>query len=267
MRLAHQALVERCDEHVWHLAWAVNLYLYQSGHRQDSIALHRWGLRAAERLGRPLYQGVSHNLLGAAYSECKRTREALHHHTAALSIFEAQENVPDQARSHLHLAVVARWDGRSEDCLAHNERAEGMYRRLGPGYEFGLAIALNNLAEQYGILGEHDRAVELCRQSLDLWIELDEPHAQANCHDTLGYSTFRRGEHDQAFEHFQRAIDMFRELGDGINQAASLTRLGDAHAALHDRDAARAAWSQALTLLQELNQPDADELRAKLRQL
>ena len=267
MRLIHQALVERRDEHVWHLSWAVNLYLYLSGHRQDSIALHRWGLRAAERLGRPLYQGVSHNLLGASYSECKRTREALHHHTAALAIFEAQGNVPEQARSHLHLAVVARWEGRSEECLAHNERAEDMYRRLGPAYEFGLAIALNNLAEQYGILGEYDKAVDLCRQSLDLWIELGELHAQANCHDTLGYSVFHRGEHDQAFEHFQRAIAMFRDLGDGINQAASLSRLGDAHATLHDQDAARAAWSEASVLLQALNESDADEIRAKLGQL
>ena len=266
MRLIHQALVDHCDEHVWHLAWAVNLYLYRSGHRQDSIALNRWALRAAERLGRPIYQAVSHNALGFAYCECKRTREALHHHTAALGIFEEQGDVPEQARSHLHLAVVARGEGRSEDCIAHNERGGDMYRRLGAGYEFGLAVALANLAWQYGILGEHDRAVELCRQSLDLWIELDEPHAQAQCHDTLGYSTFHRGQHDQAFEHFQRAIDAFRELGDGINQAVSLTRLGDAHAALGDRDAARAAWSQALALLRELNHSDADELEAKLRQ-
>jgi DNA-binding SARP family transcriptional activator len=263
MPVAHQALVEGCDEHVWHLAWILDHFLYSSGRRQDSIVLHGWALQAAERLGQPYRQAVSHNFLGGAYAERMRTRDALRHHTAALSIFEALGDVAEQARCHLHLAIVARWGGSSEDCIAHNERAEEMYRSLGD--RPGLATALNNLGEQYGSLGEHDKAVDLCQQSLELWTELGSPHAQANCHDCLGYSTFHRGEHEQAFEHFQRAIDTFRELGDGFNQATSLARLGDAHAALDDMDAARAAWSSALAILQTLNHADIGELQAKLQ--
>jgi DNA-binding SARP family transcriptional activator len=265
MPLVHQALVEGCDEHVWHLAWAVDPYFYRAGRRPDSIALHGWSLRAAERLGQPFRQAVSHNFLGGANTERKRLREALHHHTIALGIFEERGDVEEQALTNLYLAVVAHWDGRSEDCLAHNERAAEIYGRLGD--KPGQGVALNNLGEQYGSRGEYDKAADLCRQALDLWIELDEPHGQANSHDSLAYCTFHLGEHEQAIEHYRLAISGFRDLGDKLNQASSLTRLGDAHAALHDHDAARAAWSQALTILQALSHSDTAELQAKLRQL
>jgi DNA-binding SARP family transcriptional activator/tetratricopeptide (TPR) repeat protein len=264
MPMVHQALAEGCDEHAWHLAWVLDPYLYRSGRRQDSIVLHGWALQAAERLGQPLRQAVSHNFLGGAYTERKRLREALHHHTIALGIVEERGDVAEQAWTHLYLAVVAHWEGRSRDCIAHNERAADIYRRLDDHHK--LAIALNNLGEQYASLGEHDKAADLCRQALDLWIELDEPHGQANSHDSLAYSAFHLGEHDQAFEHYRRAIDTFRDLGDGCNLAASLTRLGDARADLHDHDAARTAWSEALAILQALNHPDTGDLQAKLRQ-
>jgi DNA-binding SARP family transcriptional activator/tetratricopeptide (TPR) repeat protein len=262
---AYHAQAYRHDEHSWHLAWALDTYLYRSGHYRESVLVHNWALRAAERLEQPLLQAVSHNFLGAAYVSRGRVREALHHHTAALAICQAQGYESKEANCYLNLAIVATLDDRPQDCITYNERAVDIYRRLGE--LVGQATALNNLGDQYGRIGEHRKAVNLCRQSLAIFVELDEPHSQANCHDTLAYSIFHLGEHDQAFEHYQRAVDGFRDLGDGINHAAALTRLGDAHAALHDDDAARAAWSNALTTLQALNYPATGDLQAKLQQL
>jgi DNA-binding SARP family transcriptional activator len=264
MSVAHHAQAHGDDDHSWHLAWALNTYLYRSGRHQDSILVHGWALRAADRLENPLLQSVSHNLLGAAYADRGRIGEALHHHAAALAICQELGDEMRQAGCYTNMAIVATLDGRPHDCITYNRRALDLYRRV--GQQVGQAITLNNLGQQYGRIGEHDKAMDLCRQSLDLWTELDEPHSQANCHDSLAYSAFHLGRYEQAFEHFQRAIDTFRDLGDGLNQATSLTRLGDAQAALHDGHAAHAAWSQALTVLQALNHHDVGELQAKLRQ-
>jgi hypothetical protein len=44
-----------------------------------------------------------------------------------------------------------------------------------------------------------------------------------------------------------------------------LNRLGDVRLAAADPDAARTAWQRALAILADLDHPDADDVRAKLR--
>jgi predicted negative regulator of RcsB-dependent stress response len=46
-----------------------------------------------------------------------------------------------------------------------------------------------------------------------------------------------------------------------------MVRLGDVHCDAGDTDAARAVWEQALAALTELDDPDADALRRRLRSL
>jgi predicted negative regulator of RcsB-dependent stress response len=48
-------------------------------------------------------------------------------------------------------------------------------------------------------------------------------------------------------------------------EATALACLGDALAANGDTDAAWASWQQALTILDQLDHPDADEVRTKLK--
>ncbi|MEQ4726147.1 hypothetical protein [Nonomuraea sp. B19D2] len=53
-------------------------------------------------------------------------------------------------------------------------------------------------------------------------------------------------------------------MGNRYDEADVLTRIGDSHSALGDQEAAREAWQQALSIFEELVQPDAELLRAKL---
>jgi hypothetical protein len=50
-------------------------------------------------------------------------------------------------------------------------------------------------------------------------------------------------------------------------EADTLSRVGDAERGTHNRDAASSAWMQALEILEELEHPDADTIRAKLKDL
>jgi len=56
-----------------------------------------------------------------------------------------------------------------------------------------------------------------------------------------------------------------RQLADRYNEAVTLDHLGDVHRSAPDLDAARWAWTQALRTLEELDHPDGDRVRAKLR--
>jgi predicted negative regulator of RcsB-dependent stress response len=53
-------------------------------------------------------------------------------------------------------------------------------------------------------------------------------------------------------------------MGNRYDEADVLTRIGDSYAASGSQEAAREAWQQALSILEELAQPDAELLRAKL---
>lgn len=114
-------------------------------------------------------------------------------------------------------------------------------------------------------LGDHLKALTDCRQALDLYRQLGDQRGEAVTSDSLGYAHHHLGNHAEALTCYQAAIDLFRDIGDRYNQASTLTRLGDTYDAARDYVAARSAWQHALAILSEMNHPDAEHARAKLR--
>ena len=64
---------------------------------------------------------------------------------------------------------------------------------------------------------------------------------------------------------YQQAVNLYDELGDRYNEADTLVALGDAHQAFGDSESARIAWQRALTILEQLDHPRADSVRARMR--
>jgi tetratricopeptide (TPR) repeat protein len=85
--------------------------------------------------------------------------------------------------------------------------------------------------------------------------------------DSLGYAHHQLGNHAEATACYQQAIDLHREIGSRLSLAEALGHLGDACHAAGSPAEARAAWEEALTVLAGLNHPDADQIRAKLKEL
>ena len=75
------------------------------------------------------------------------------------------------------------------------------------------------------------------------------------------------GDLPEAARCYQRSLELYRDLGDLYRQAEVLTHLGDTLHAAADVTAARETWQQALTILTDLDHPEADVVRAKLRQV
>ena len=58
---------------------------------------------------------------------------------------------------------------------------------------------------------------------------------------------------------------MCRELADRYDEAETLVNLGDVYESAGDLVQARRAWLQALRIFEEIDHPDSDKVRAKLR--
>jgi hypothetical protein len=60
-------------------------------------------------------------------------------------------------------------------------------------------------------------------------------------------------------------VDLWRELADRFNEADTLDSLGDVQHSAGDGEAANRTWARALRIFDEIDHPDGDGIRVKLR--
>jgi tetratricopeptide (TPR) repeat protein len=109
--------------------------------------------------------------------------------------------------------------------------------------------------------------VRSCAEALALHRELGDRYGEAAALDSLGYAHHHLGRHREAADCFERSLVLVRDLGDRYYEAVVLTHLGDVHHAAGQAARAGKVWRQALSILDELDHPDADQVRANLRDL
>ncbi|MER5508826.1 tetratricopeptide repeat protein [Streptomyces sp. NPDC002766] len=110
------------------------------------------------------------------------------------------------------------------------------------------ANALNAVGWYAARLGHYDTGREHCRAALTLYLHHNDVNGQAQTLDSLGYIEHHSGRHQQAIEHYRQAIDLYRDLDNTYEAADTLDRLGHPHAALGEHDQARAVWREARVL-------------------
>jgi len=265
LSVVYRAADAGLDTHAWQLAWAVTDYFDLQGRWQELSAAQSVALVAVQRRPGPAGRTAmahSHRALGRACARLGRLDESDEHFRRALTLFAELGNPAGEARSRLGLARVAELQARSREALDHALLALDLLQDTGhPEWE---ARATNVVAWSYIQVGEHKRALDYCRQALTLFRRLDDPPGEANSWDTLGYAHHHLGRHRQAVPCYQRAIAIYREIGDRYYEATTETHLADAHLAHGDQEAARSAWYRALRILDELDHPDADQIRTRL---
>jgi tetratricopeptide (TPR) repeat protein len=128
-----------------------------------------------------------------------------------------------------------------------------------------LPTALNDVGYCHALLGHYQQAIAYCQQALAANQALGERSGESDTWDSLGYIHHQLGDYPQAIRCYERSLDLCRELADRYNEAGTLDHIGDAHCHLGNLNAARLAWQQAVRILGEMDHPDSDHVRAKLR--
>jgi tetratricopeptide (TPR) repeat protein len=125
-------------------------------------------------------------------------------------------------------------------------------------------VALNALGWFHAMLGNHQEALSYAGQSLDLSREIGSEDGMAAALDSLGYAHQHLGRHAEAIQCYQQALDLHLEVSGNWGAAETLGHLGDARYAAGDVEGARADWEESLVILEDLNHPDAAQIRARL---
>jgi DNA-binding SARP family transcriptional activator/tetratricopeptide (TPR) repeat protein len=253
------------DGEVWQLAWSLTRFLWCQALWHHSVDALRSALDAARRMADPVKQAFAHRLLGCAYPWLGRYDDARAHLREALDLYRAAGDNVGAAHSHRQYSYMLERQGRYREALPHAEQALDLFGAA--GHRAGQARALNAVGWFHALLGDYAEAVDYCQRALDLQEDLGDRLGQAETWHSLGYIHHRLGSHARAIACYRAAVELNHELDDRYNEANKLAHLGDAHHAAGDLESAGSAWRHAVEVFEQLGEPGAEEVRAKLSKL
>jgi tetratricopeptide (TPR) repeat protein len=263
LAVARQAAARAHHHAVWHLAQSLAAHLRLTGRWTDWFSTQGAALDAARHLADDALLARAHTGLARVYTWLGRYDDARRHLLAALDLFGQIGDRVGQAGARLLLANVCTGMGRHRAALGHLRPALDRYRATERGA--GQAAALRAFAWHHALLDEPRPALRCGRRALNLERNLDNDLGIAGSLQVLGCAYHRLGQYDRATSSYTAALTRYAMAGDRYNEADTLARLGDAYRAADRADDAGAAWQRALAVLDAIDHPDADPIRARLR--
>jgi tetratricopeptide (TPR) repeat protein len=259
-RVIAQAAERGFAAYAWKLAWCLETFHQRQGLWGAQADAHRTALRAARRATDLLGRAHAHRGLANAYLRQGDSPHALRHYLKAYRLFE---RLADQGVLHLNIGLVLESQGRLRGALDHARSAYEMFDLA--GYPEGQIIALNNVGNLSGLLGDQHRALAYCETALGMCRAIGHFQEEAAIVDSIGRAHEQLGHVPEAIMYYERAAEISRAQADRYNTARAYTHLGDAHLAGGDRDTAAGFWRQALEILHDLRHPDAGAVAERLR--
>jgi DNA-binding SARP family transcriptional activator/tetratricopeptide (TPR) repeat protein len=253
------------DAHVWQLAWAVTSYFDRHGHWYDAAGADEEGLKAAQRLGDLQAQAIIHICLASAYGRLDRHDAANEQMRQALELYEALGDQAGKAHAHRTLTWVLDRQGRYREALTHAEQAVELFRIA--GRPAGQARALNAAGWFHIQLGAPGEGLRLCQRALDMQMAIADRFGLVDTLDSIARAHASLARYDEAIACYRQARQLCREFDDRYDEAQILVHLGDTSLAADDPESAVAAWQDAVTIFDDLDLPEAANLRAKLSNL
>ncbi|GIG88374.1 ATP-binding protein [Plantactinospora endophytica] len=250
------------DRHLCRLTRTMAHALERRGHWQRWAAVQELAVAAAQRLADPAEEAHARRSLGRAQTHLGRTDAALAHLDAARRLYQLAADRLGQGRIQFDLSWIAVRQNRYPDALRHSREALDLFTAAGS--RSGQGRALNNIGWCVSWLGQHEEGIEYCRRALDVLLDLDDRFGAADAWDSLGHAQHKLGRYREAAESYQHSYALWRELGHRYQEADLLARLGDTQSAVGDLEAASDTWHRALDILDDLDHPDAEQVKARL---
>ncbi|WP_067793688.1 AfsR/SARP family transcriptional regulator [Actinomadura formosensis] len=231
-------------------------------------------------------------------------REAERLRLRALAIFTELDDPRGRTMALNNMGDLVLRMGNVETAVEYYERTAAAAAELGRQHQ---AIVLINLANVSRHTGDHEKALENYRKALAIAMEIGDRRNQVETLIGIGATFHDIGRHGEALIHYERALAISRMISERYEETLALRHLGETLAAsgrypaavdhfrqAHDqaarigvpyelakaleglgaallhvqgRDKARACWQQAARVFDSIGLPEAETLRARLREL
>jgi two-component sensor histidine kinase len=194
-------------------------------------------------------------LIGAqTYREKGNLPQARRFGQTAINRFAKNRNIAEQAAAHMELGNA--YSNEVEELkqrIVQYERALPLFRQA--RQKEREAITLRMLADFYSIDHNHPKAIDLARQSLVIYQQINYPDLQG-IYELLGKLCVLTGDHKKALEYGQLALKTAELRKDTTTQLCSIyNQLGLTYYYLDDFRSALGHFQQALTIARHHNEP------------
>jgi DNA-binding SARP family transcriptional activator/Flp pilus assembly protein TadD len=250
------------DSYAWQLPWTLMLFFDRQGFWHDQIAIQHIAIAAAKRLADLPGQARAYRDLGTAFVRLGALADAHAYYSQALDLHQQLGNLLGQAHAHNEIMFVAERQGQLAEALDHAQQSLTLFQAA--GNQPGVAKALNAVGWQHAQRGDYEQALHYCERALSLGKGAGDPLNEACTWDSMGYAHYQLGRYGEAIRCLRTATQIMDGLSAGLHEPPLLIHLGDACEAAGDHESARQAWLKALAILEELRQPEADQVRARL---
>lgn len=250
------------DQHAYHLAWSLVVFLDPQHYRHDLLDVTRIALAAARRLDNDTAQVTAHRFVARACALSGALTEAQEHFEQALARCARSDDTLGQAATHASIALLRGQGGDPRGAIAHARTALRLYDEA--HQEHDEAVTLNLLAWYLGEVGQTAEAFTASREAIARLQRLGDTHTEGLAYDTLAYLQGRQGDHERAAATYEHALALVDGSGDRFNEADIRMRLGDTRSRLGDHEGATTVWREALAILEDLDHPNADGVSARL---
>ncbi|GAA1030870.1 tetratricopeptide repeat protein [Virgisporangium ochraceum] len=233
--------------------------------RPSAIERHKQALTLFQDLGDRGNEARSLLTIGLTEERMGMWPAALERYTRALEVFRAEGDGHGIAAALRDLGGIEVKLGRFDEAEEHLAGALSGFRDL--GMKDAVAWTLDWIGGLDAARGRHDEAVKTFEQSLQMHRELSDRHGQAWALNAMGEVMLAAGQPADAVRLHTEAHDLAVEMKASDELARADAGLGRAHHALGDTAEARKRLERALDIFTELSMPDADGVRATLREL
>jgi tetratricopeptide (TPR) repeat protein len=238
--------------------------LVVQGHWQQAADYYQQSLVIKRELGDRPAQALTLSNLGAVFARRHYDKQATDHFQESLTIARELGDRQLQAQTLNSLGNIFHrmhhWQGATD----HFRNALTIQQELGDRH--GQAQTLTNLGSVLASQDELEQADSHYRNALTIQQELGDRHGQAQALINLGNLLANQNQPEQADSHYRNALTVLRELGDRHGQAQAEYNLGLTLAKRGLADQSTEHWRTALVIFEQLNAPEAEQVRAALQE-
>jgi tetratricopeptide (TPR) repeat protein len=251
-------VVWQCCEAMW------GLFLHSR--RYDGwVALHDVGIAAARRCGDRRAEARLRAQLGFAYAKLGRFAEAADENRAGLALAEETGDDKAKATALSQLARAARGSGDLDAALVYYRQARDLQEEL--GVPRGVALCCRRIGDLLLTMGRPADAVVELRRAESLMARLGDATQHARSLMFLAKAQAGTGSTAEAESALRTALASMRRLGSVYYQAEILTELGELAVRTGGLSQARDHLAAALALYEQVEEPAAARVRARLAEL
>jgi DNA-binding SARP family transcriptional activator/tetratricopeptide (TPR) repeat protein len=286
LAVARLAADHRAGDEGWQIPRNVGSLLYENGQHSASLEVFKIALAAcrpetpaAVRSACLLDVSLMHKVLG----QYRLALDFLHQGTANAAHSGDRDGI---ARSLIHKADLSNLIGSFTDAVTYATRSIDLYREQGDLWREAVALtvlmdALSRLGRDrdaieaadraalpldgfanlrqasavlsrrgtaHSRLGEHDSAIRLLGQSVDLARQGEDRRFEADFLHRLAEATRRSGRPRAALKHAHEALAILHDIADPVDLAETHNVLGAIHGDIHEYEVALAHYRKTLEI-------------------